>query len=77
MNDREKVFCPFLRRGAMHAANGGSITSTSCTMPSGPLAVDWIFATRGVGFHHYLRALTPYIQRTTDHPVIATSARLP
>ena len=44
MNDREKVFCPFLRRGGMHAANGGSATDTTCTLPR-PAPIDWIFGT--------------------------------
>jgi hypothetical protein len=76
MNDRELVFCPALRRGAMHAANGGSATATTCTLPR-PAQIDWIFGTSGVDFHDYLKVDTPFVQRTTDHPVIVSGATLP
>ena len=76
MNDREKVFCPFLRRGGMHAANGGSATDTTCTLPR-PAPIDWIFGTADVDFHDYVKVDNAFVARTTDHPVIVSGATLP
>lgn len=76
-NDREKVFCPFGRYAGLHAANGGAVTSTRCTMPPKPLYVDWIFGTRDVRFHNYEALRTPYVQKTTDHPVVISRATIP
>jgi hypothetical protein len=77
MNEREKVFCPYVRRAALHAANGGSATDTTCTMPPKPLLVDWVFGTSEVTFHGYLKVQTKFVQMTTDHPVVVSGATLP
>jgi len=76
-NEREKVFCPFGRRADLIAANGGSVTDTTCTMPPKPLLVDWIFGTSDVSFHDYVAKRTPLVEHTTDHPVVVSSATLP
>ena len=76
MNDREQVFCPVVRQAAMHAANGGSATATTCTLPR-PAPIDWLLGTSDVQFHDYLRVDTPFVQRTTDHAVIVSGATLP
>lgn len=77
MNEREKVFCPYGRRAALHAANGGSVTETTCTMPPKPLLVDWLFGTSEVAFHDYLKVQTKFVEETTDHPVVVSGATLP
>jgi hypothetical protein len=75
MNDREKVFCPAVRRGAMHAANGGSANDTRCTLPR-PAPIDWLFGTGDVDFHDYVKVDNAFVARTTDHSVIVSGATL-
>jgi hypothetical protein len=76
MNDREKVFCPYVRRAALHAANGGSATDTTCTLPAKAI-IDWLFGTSEVTFHDYLKVDTKFVRRTTDHSVVVSGATLP
>jgi endonuclease/exonuclease/phosphatase family metal-dependent hydrolase len=76
MNEREGVLCPFGRRAGLRAANGGTVTRTTCRMPPGPRPVDWIFGTADVTFSGYRALRTPRIVRTTDHPVVLSRAVL-
>lgn len=76
-NDRERVFCPFGRQARLRAANGGYVTQRRCVLPPRPVLVDWIFGTREVDFHHYESLRTPYVRRTTDHPVVISRATVP
>lgn len=74
-NDRALAFCPLYRDTSLRSASGGSATSTSCTMTA-PTPVDWVFGSIGVDFTGYRRVDTPYVRRTTDHPVVLADVRL-
>jgi endonuclease/exonuclease/phosphatase family metal-dependent hydrolase len=69
MNEREKVFCPMTGGAAMVAANGGSNVAGACRPPS-PMNVDWIFGSDMVTFTGYFRDDGPFVNRTSDHPMI-------
>lgn len=75
MNEREKVFCPVTGGAPMQAARGGSHRDGVCRAEN-PRYVDWVFGHRRVGFHHYREKRGALVQRTSDHPMILTEARL-
>jgi hypothetical protein len=38
--------------------------------------IDWIFGTKGVTFSNYVRDRGALVQKTTDHPMIVSKARI-
>jgi hypothetical protein len=75
MNEREKIFCPMTGGAAMVAANGGSNVAGACRPPA-PMNVDWIFGSDIVTFTGYFRDDGPFVNRTSDHPMIVARAVL-
>ena len=77
MNDRDNFFCPFVRKSgyAFQAANGGVVTPKRCTLPSRAW-IDWIMGTNDITFSGYQQLRTPYIKKTTDHPLIFADVTL-
>jgi hypothetical protein len=75
MNEREKYFCPMTGGAPMVAANGGSNVGGVCRPPS-PMNVDWIFGSDMVSFTEYVRDDGPFVNRTSDHPLIVARALL-
>ena len=75
MNEREKVFCPMTGQAPMRAARGGSNHDGTCH-PDHPWYVDWIFGTKRLTFSDYVEDKSPLDQRTTDHPVIVSTAHI-
>lgn len=76
MNEREEYFCRLTGGAAMIAANGGSNIGGACNPPPYPMPVDWIFGSDMVTFAGYYRDESPYVRRTTDHPMIVAQAIL-
>ena len=72
-NEREEAFCRVTGAGLV-AANGGN-PGRPCSPPAGA-GIDWIFGTRDITFSDYLRLDSPLVDRVTDHPVIAATARV-
>jgi hypothetical protein len=76
MNERADYFCRLTAAApVMVAARGGSNGGGGC-QAGRPRAVDWILGTRGVAFSGYTEDRGPLAHETTDHPVIATRARV-
>lgn len=75
MNERAEYFCRFTGATGMVAARGGSNAGGACR-PDSPRAVDWIFGSRDVRFSGYTEDRSPLVQRTTDHPMISSGARI-
>jgi endonuclease/exonuclease/phosphatase family metal-dependent hydrolase len=69
MNERETYFCDMVRRSPMHSASGGSATKKKCTPPARS-RIDWIFGSSDLAFSNYDLAETPFIKRTSDHPLV-------
>ena len=75
MNDRRAFFCRFTKRSPMRAVNGGTRTSRTCVLPPSP-QIDWIMSTTDVRWSGYQQLRTPYIRRTTDHPLVFADATI-
>jgi endonuclease/exonuclease/phosphatase family metal-dependent hydrolase len=73
MNDTRRYYCPFALATRMHAANGGQASRGRCRLPDEP-GIDWIFGTRDVRFTGYTEVDGPLARRTSDHPMIWTTA---
>jgi exonuclease III len=75
MNERAKVFCPMTGDAPMQAARGGTNRNGVCDAER-PWYVDWIFGTKRLKFTDYVEDLSPLVRRTTDHPVIVSTAHI-
>ncbi|WP_121255284.1 alkaline phosphatase family protein [Nocardioides ferulae] len=76
MNDREEVFCPYLRESNLVAANGGGYVDGVCTPPSW-MRVDWIFGSAMATFTGYADLRDELVAKTTDHAMIVATATIP
>ena len=72
-NERAEVFCKVVGQGGMIAANGGS--AAPCRPPANH-GIDWIFGTNDISFSDYVRSRSGLIARTTDHPIIVSTAQV-
>ncbi|MFT4288667.1 hypothetical protein [Nocardioides sp.] len=75
MNDRKNFYCRFTAKSSLRAANGGVRTSSSCQLPTSP-QIDWIMGTTDINWSGYQQLRTPYIKKTTDHPLIWADATI-
>lgn len=76
MNDREEVFCPLVKNTQLRAANGGSHTDGVCSPPQ-DMKVDWVFGSSMASFTKYAALQDKLVRKTTDHPMINTTASIP
>lgn len=72
-NEREEVLCRFAASADMTSADGGYADASGCHVPR-PMQVDWIFGTEQVTFSGYLADRSPYVARTSDHPLVRADA---
>lgn len=72
-NERDTVLCRFATGAAMTSADGGYADSAGCHLPR-PMQVDWIFGTPELTFSNYLADRSPYVSRTSDHPLVRADA---
>lgn len=75
MNERAAYFCRLTSRAPMVAARGGSNVAGRCRA-GGPPQVDWIFGSQGVQFTGYGEDDSPFVDRTSDHPLVTARARI-
>ena len=75
MNERAAYFCRLTSRSPMVAARGGSNVGGRCR-PGAPTQIDWIFGSQGVQFSGYAEDDSPFVDRTSDHPLLTTRARI-
>ncbi|MGD9960425.1 alkaline phosphatase family protein [Nocardioides sp.] len=75
-NDREEFLCPMLADTEMQAANGGSMVNNVCSPPS-QMKVDWVMGSSEVVFTDYQAIRSALVKKTTDHPLIVTTAVIP
>jgi hypothetical protein len=71
MNEREEYYHGMTKGAPMVSADapkGGPA-------PKKP-GIDWIFGTKGVTFTDYVRDRGALVQKTTDHPMIVSKARI-
>lgn len=74
MNARDGYFCAMTGGAPMISASGGS--NEGACRPPRDWYVDWIFGSQGVTFSAYAENRGPLVRRTTDHPVIVSTAHL-
>lgn len=71
MNEREEYFDRMTRGADMVSADTG---------PKGQrpkkMGIDWIFGSEGVSFSSYQRDRSALVQKTSDHPMIVSKARI-
>lgn len=72
-NEREEVLCRFAASAGMTSADGGYADASGCHTPQ-RMQVDWIFGTSQVTFSNYLADRSPYVARTSDHPLVRADA---
>ena len=72
-NERDEAFCKVTGPGGMVAANGGS--ASPCRPPANQ-GIDWIFGTKDIAFSDYVRSRSGLVARTTDHPIIVSTAQV-
>jgi hypothetical protein len=65
MNEKEEWFCKVAMGAGMVAANGGS-GAGGCSLPPGPLRIDWIMGGGGVDFSGYVQDPST-LAGITDH----------
>ena len=75
MNDVRDFYCRITAKSSLRAANGGTRTATSCTLPASP-QIDWIMGTPDVVWSGYRQLRTPYIKKATDHPLVWADATI-
>ncbi len=75
-NDRDEFLCPMILSTEMHAANGGSVVNGTCVPPA-QMKVDWVTGSSEVVFTDYRAIRSALVRKTTDHPVIVTTAVIP
>ncbi|GAB7004190.1 hypothetical protein JCM18899A_16620 [Nocardioides sp. AN3] len=75
MNDTRRFYCRITGRTPLRAANGGIRTARSCTLPPAP-QIDWIISTTDVAWSGYQQLRTPYVKKTTDHPLVWADATI-
>lgn len=71
MNEREEYYNRMTQGAPMVASNTGPGGK-----PPKQMGIDWIFGTKGVQFSNHVRDRSAYVQRTTDHPMIVSEARI-
>jgi hypothetical protein len=74
MNERSEYFCRITGSTPLTAAAGGSNTG-GCAVPK-PTQIDWIFGSPGVVWSNYTIDRSSLVRRTTDHPVVVTTATI-
>ncbi|GAA4808942.1 endonuclease/exonuclease/phosphatase family protein [Nocardioides caeni] len=76
MNEKSTFFCEMARDAGMIAANGGGYNG-GCSVPGGPLRIDWILGTGdGTSFSGYVQDGTTKSQGWSDHYLIYADAKL-
>jgi hypothetical protein len=75
MNNTTSFYCRITARSTLRAANGGTRTAKSCSMPPSP-QIDWILGTPDIAWSGYQQQRTAYIKRTTDHPLVYADATI-
>ena len=75
MNDTRDFYCRMTAKSSLRAANGGTRTTSSCTLPPSP-QIDWIMGTPDVVWNGYQQLRTPYVRKTTDHPLVWADATI-
>ncbi|MFI2708055.1 endonuclease/exonuclease/phosphatase family protein, partial [Nocardioides sp. CER28] len=76
MNSKGQFYCEMSAALPLAFAAGGSNGSAGCRPPR-PTPIDWILATRGVGFSGYLSDDSALVDASSDHPVNSVTAMLP
>ncbi|MDQ6688844.1 MAG: endonuclease/exonuclease/phosphatase family protein [Actinomycetota bacterium] len=74
MNERASYFCSVSQSARLVSASGGDVIG-GCHPPAGG-SIDWIFGSPGVVFSSYLSDRSPFVQSTTDHPVVSSDATI-
>lgn len=74
-NERDEAYCRVTAGGVAQAAQGGR-GGRPCRPPA-TMGIDWIFGTPDVTFRAYVRRQDAAVRRTSDHPMILTTATLP
>lgn len=74
MNERAEIFCAITGGTDLEAAMGGS-NDGSCHPPRIRF-VDWIFGSSDATFSGYVEDTSPFVRRTTDHPMIVSNVRI-
>jgi hypothetical protein len=76
MNERKTYFCTMVAKAPMVSASGGSATKRKCDFPK-KSRIDWVFGSKQhLQFSNYQLAETPYIRKTSDHPLIQADVTL-
>jgi endonuclease/exonuclease/phosphatase family metal-dependent hydrolase len=75
MNEQDRYFCAMTSKAPMKAANGGGHRHGRCSPPQ-PSGIDWIFGSKRIHFSDFYRRPAYKMRRITDHPFIATEARI-
>ena len=71
MNERDEYYHRMTQGAPMVTADPGVKNKKK------KMAIDWIFGTKDdVSFSHYVRDRSAYVQKTTDHPMIVSRARI-
>jgi endonuclease/exonuclease/phosphatase family metal-dependent hydrolase len=71
MNERREIFCRVVSKTSLQAANGGSaVSKRDCTLPGGPLHIDWIFGAGPVSFTDYRTFDGKQVQQASDHSLV-------
>jgi hypothetical protein len=73
-NERAEVYCRFVTRTDLEAALGGS--GDGGCRPPGIRYVDWIFGSPDATFSGYVEDDSQVVRRTSDHPMIVSSAHI-
>lgn len=73
MNEGDHTAIPVTRDAGMHASSGAV---PSKERSRGKTGIDWIFGSQGVSFSHYVKDRGAVVKKTTDHPVIVSTATI-
>lgn len=76
MNDRDKFFCPMVRRAPVIASAGGYRTAQGGCRPPGQMDVDWIVSTKENSFTSHTSLRDAQVSEASDHPFIVANANI-
>ncbi|MGD9960432.1 endonuclease/exonuclease/phosphatase family protein [Nocardioides sp.] len=75
MNDREQYACRLTGSAPMHSADGAHSEGGSCRLPK-QMNVDWIFGSTPIAFSGFVTDRSSLVNRTTDHPMVRSTASI-
>ncbi|CUR60945.1 putative Endonuclease/exonuclease/phosphatase [metagenome] len=75
MNDREEYACRLTGSAPMHSADGAHTEGGSCRLPR-QMNVDWIFGSPSISFTGFVTDRSSLVNRTTDHPMVRSTATI-